>query len=58
MDWEYLDNVSQTIDDLSKQDSHERLNAIRFMEMMEFEEQRGGKDLKYWIRYSQMVNHV
>ena len=41
MDWEYLDDISKTIDDLAKQDSRERLNAIRFMEMMEFEE-RGG----------------
>ena len=28
------------------------------MEMMEFEEQRGGKDLKHWINYNQKFGHM
>ena len=28
------------------------------MELMEFEERRGGKDLKHWIRYNRKFGHM
>ena len=41
VDWENLRGVSEMIDEISKNDSRERLNAVLLMERMEFEETRG-----------------
>ena len=39
-------------------ESKERLEVLKISERLEFEELRGDKDIKYWIRYNRKFGHM
>ena len=42
----------KNIEEMIKEDSQEQIQVAKVKERLEFEEQRGDKDIYYWIKYN------